>query len=102
VPLQRFPSLQPVPFVTGVFSQPVAGLQLSAVQTLLSSQFRAVPAVHVPPWQVSAPLQRFPSLQAVPFVTGVFAQPVAGLQLSVVQAFSSSQVRAAPAVHIPP
>jgi hypothetical protein len=52
-----------------VKTQPEAGLQESFVQTFESLQVRGVPAVHAPLWQVSAPLQALPSLQAVPLAT---------------------------------
>jgi hypothetical protein len=68
---------------------------------LLSLQLGGVPAVQVPDWQVSAPLQALPSGHAVPFVTDGFWHPVAGLQLSVVQAFPSLQVSAVPAAQVP-
>src|SRR6185369_12602453 len=62
--VQRLPSSQ-VP-ATGVSTQPAIGSQLSAVQTLLSSQFGIGPA-----WQpstgsqVSTPLQKLPSSHGV-------------------------------------
>jgi hypothetical protein len=47
--------------------QPVAGVQLSMVQKMPSSQLSAVPATHVPEaLQVSEPLQRLASAQDVP------------------------------------
>jgi hypothetical protein len=101
VPLQTLPSLQTVPLSTGVLAQPVTGSQLSVVHTLPSVQSRAVPAVHTPPWQVSAPLQTSPSGHAVPFTTAVFVQPKTGSQLSVVHTLLSSQLRGVPAVHTP-
>jgi len=58
------------------------------VHTLLSLQLRAVPAVHVPAWQVSAPLHTLLSLHDVPLRTGVLAHPETGLQLSVVHTFA--------------
>ena len=64
----------------GVCAQPLTVLQLSAVQALPSLQLRAVPAVQVPPWQVSAPLQTFASAHDVPFRTAVAVQPKTGLQ----------------------
>jgi hypothetical protein len=48
-PLQTLPSLHAVPLVTPVFVHPVAGVQASVVQALLSLQLRAVPAVQTPP-----------------------------------------------------
>jgi hypothetical protein len=101
LPLQTLPSPQAVPFSTGVCEQPVAGSQLSVVQTLLSLQLRAVPAAHVPDWQVSLPLQTLPSPHAVPFATAVFWQPLTGLQESVVQTLASLQFGAVPEVQLP-
>jgi hypothetical protein len=101
LPLQRLPSSHGVPLATGAVWQPVAGLQLSVVQTLPSLQVRGVPAVQVAAWQVSAPLQRLLSLHGVPLVTGIVWQPVAGLQLSVVHTLPSLQVRGVPAVQVP-
>jgi hypothetical protein len=45
-----------VPFGTLEWEQPDPGLQLSFVHALPSSQLSAVPAVQLPPWQVSVPL----------------------------------------------
>ena len=70
---------------TAVCVQPVAGSQSSVVQTLPSSQFGACLDVQMPPWQVSDPLQKLLSPHAWPFGTGVWTQPVTGLQLSMVQ-----------------
>ena len=101
-PLQTLPSVQGVPFRTAVFVQPVAGLQVSVVHTFESLQLGAVPAAQPPFWQVSAPLHALPSLQAVPFDTFACWQPKVALHVSVVQAFASSQLRAVPAVQVPP
>jgi hypothetical protein len=73
-PLQTFVSLHDVPLSTGVFTQPEEVLQESVVQTLPSLQLRAVPAVHVPLWQVSSPLQGLLSAQVVPLVTAGLEQ----------------------------
>ena len=81
--------------------QPVAGSQESAVQGLLSSQTGGEPAVQVPAWQVSAPLQALPSEQLVPLATGVAVQPLAGSQESVVQGLLSSQTGGFEPVHTP-
>jgi len=70
--------------------QPVVGTQLSVVQALLSLQLSAVPGAHAPLWQVSAPLQRFPSLHDVPLVLFGCVQLPVPLQVSFVQAFPSS------------
>src|SRR2546422_6572961 len=107
-------------------AQPLAGLQLSVVHTLWSSQLGGGPPTHVPPLQVSFVVQALPSLhgavlfgwmQAPPLHTSsvqtlpslahgavlfVWTQPVAGLQLSVVQTFPSSQLGAGPPTHVPP
>jgi hypothetical protein len=99
--LQTVLSAHAVPFVTGVLAQPDAGLQESVVQTLPSLQLSAVPAVQVPPWQVSAPLQTVPSAQGVPFNTGAFWQPKVALQESVVQTLESLQLSGVPAVQVP-
>jgi hypothetical protein len=64
-------------------------------------QLGAVPGAHAPFWHVSAPLQAFESLQAVPFDTFVCWQPKVGLQVSVVQGFESLQLSAVPAVQVP-
>jgi hypothetical protein len=70
---------------------PVVVLHESSVQTLWSSQASGVPALHVPAWQVSAPLQRFPSPQDVPFGSVECWQPPTGSHASVVQALPSLQ-----------
>ena len=92
-------SLQ-VPEFFGVCTHPVAGLQLSSVQALLSSQLSGVvPGLQVPFSQTSPVVQAFPSLQAVEF--GVKTQsPVIGSQESVVQGLLSLQVFGVPA-HTP-
>jgi len=99
--LQTLPSLQAVPLSTGVWPQPKVGLQESVVQTLESLQSSGLPAVQVPLWQVSVPLQALASAQVVPLSTAVWVQPVAGLQPSVVQTLESSQLGAVPAVQTP-
>ena len=83
-----------------LWTHPVPLLQESAVQRFLSSQLRAVPAVQTPNWQVSVPLHTFPSLHEVP-VSGVYTQPVVGLQLSAVQGLPSSHLNGWP-LHTPP
>ena len=102
VPLQRFASAQEVPFVTGMFLQPVAGSQESVVQELLSLQFGAAPATQLPFEHVSFPLQKFPSGQAVPLARFVCVQPRVMSQASVVQGFRSSQSSGAPGMQKPP
>src|SRR5262249_5968838 len=92
--VQALASLPGVPSVTTVCAQPVAGLQVSVVQGLPSSQVR-VPT-HCPPVHASPVVQAFASLQGVPLVTAVWTQPLSGSQLSVVQALASSQLTALP------
>src|SRR2546428_10823874 len=60
--VQALPSVQGAVF--DVFTQPVAGLQASSVQTLPSLQLSAAPPTQTPPAQVSAVVQAFPSLHA--------------------------------------
>jgi hypothetical protein len=100
-PSQASPSAQEDPFGTAVVRHPVAGSQLSVVQTLPSLQVSGVPAVQAPLWQVSLPLHTLPSAQAVPFRTGVLEQPKIASQVSVVHGFASLQLRIGPAVHDP-
>src|SRR5439155_908786 len=102
LPLQRFPSAQEVPLRAAVCVQPKTGSQASLVQGLPSSQLSGVPPVHVPFWQVSAPLQRVPSGQEVPLAALVCWQPSRGSQESVVHGLPSLQSSAVPAVHVPP
>jgi hypothetical protein len=101
VPLQTLPSRHDVPFNTGVLAQPLTGSQLSVVHTLASLQLSVVPAVHVPAWHVSPPLQTLPSVHEVPFVTGVLEHPKTGSHESVVQTLESLQVSAVPVVQEP-
>jgi hypothetical protein len=57
--------------------------------------------VHVPAWQVSAPLHTLPSLHDVPLSTGVLVHPDTGLQLSVVHTLPSLHASGVPEVHTP-
>jgi uncharacterized membrane protein len=92
--VQASPSLHAA--VLAVITQPVAGLQLSVVQTFPSSQLSVpVPGWHDPPEQTSPVVQASPSLHAA--VLAVITQPVAGLQLSSVQTLVSSQGSVVPA-----
>ena len=67
--VQRLPSSHGA--VLLVCTQPVIALHESSVQRLLSLQFGGAPAVQVPLWQVSRPLQTVASSQAVPLATAV-------------------------------
>jgi hypothetical protein len=60
--VQTFPSLH-VTAVVSVNTQPTAGTQVFAVQTLLSSQIGGGPPLQVPPPHVSPVVQKFPSSQ---------------------------------------
>src|SRR5262249_39015162 len=71
-PLHTVASGQGSPFATFACWQPATGSQVSVVQGFWSSHTSAVPGVHTPPWQVSAPLHTVPSAQEVPFGTVVF------------------------------
>src|SRR5881296_3144277 len=90
--VQASPSLHGA--VLFVWKQPVAGLQVSSVQTLPSSQLSARPPTHTPPPHRSLRVQAFPSShEAVLFV---WTHPVVGLQLSSVQGLPSLQFRSVP------
>jgi hypothetical protein len=101
LPLHRVLSGQDVPLATFVCPQPLVALQVSVVQTLPSLQLSAVPALHTPPWQVSAPLHTVLSGHGVPFRTALFWQPKVGLQESLVQTLASLQLSVVPGVHEP-
>jgi hypothetical protein len=100
-PLHALPSPHDAPFARAVWVQPNVALQPSVVHGLLSLQSRAAPALQVPAWQVSAPLQTLPSPHGTPFATAGCWQPATGSQLSVVQALLSLQLSDVPAVHAP-
>ena len=96
--VQALPSSQAI--VLLVNTHPVAGLQLSVVQRLASSQARAGPPWQFPPPQVSLVVQAFPSShESVLFVK---TQPAAGVHVSVVHGLLSLQTRPAPGWHVPP
>lgn len=81
-----------MPFATAAWVQPVAGLQPSVVQTLLSLQSGPGPALQVPDWHVSEPLHALPSEQLVPFANTVCVHvPVVASHVSAVHGFPSSQ-----------
>jgi hypothetical protein len=96
--VQAFPSEHDA--VLFVKTHPVVELQVSVVQTLLSLQVTGVPARHVPLRQASPVVHALPSEQLP--VLLVNTQPVAGLQLSVVQGLLSSQTTGVPGWHVPP
>jgi hypothetical protein len=76
-------------------------LQLSVVQTLLSSQTVGVPGRQLPPPHASPVVHAFPSSQV--FVLSAWTHPVAGAQESVVQTLLSLQSSVpTPAWQLPP
>jgi hypothetical protein len=86
---------------TGVCVQPVTALQPSTVHALPSLQLSAVPGVHVPAWQVSAPLHTVVSVHGLPLARVGCWQPASGSHESVVQGLPSSQLSAIPGVQSP-
>src|SRR5262249_30744177 len=95
--VQAFPSLQAA--VLFVWTQPDAGLQVSSVQGLPSSQFGGGPPTHVPAAQGSFVVQALPSLHGA--VLFVWTQPLAGLQVSSVQGWRASQFGGGPPTRVP-
>jgi hypothetical protein len=95
--VQASPSSQAA--VLFVFTTPVAGSQLSSVQTFPSSAFSAAPPTQTPAAQESAVVQASPSSQEAALL--VLTAPVAGSQLSSVQTFPSSTTRGAPPTQTP-
>jgi len=84
-----------------VKTHPVAGAQVSVVQTLLSLQTTAAPAWHVPPPQVSPVVQALRSSQAA--VLLICTQPEPGTHESSVHGLLSLQFKApAPVWQVPP
>ncbi len=79
--------------------QPSVGLQLSAVQALLSSQPMSPPGRHVPPEQTSPWEQMLLSVQVL--ALGKWVQPVVMSQASSVQGLPSSQLASAPPLQLP-
>ena len=96
--VQAFPSSQAL--VLFVWTHPAAGLHVSVVQTLPSSQTTGEAPAQLPPPHTSPVVQAFPSSQA--FVLLVKAQPVAGLQVSVVHALVSLQITGVAPAQMPP
>jgi hypothetical protein len=90
-PLHALLSLQAVPLLTLVCTQPVVGLQESVVQTLESLQLGGVPVVQTAPRHTSAPLQAFPSEHEKPSACGGLAHEPA-LQTSAVHGLPSLQL----------
>jgi hypothetical protein len=106
-PVHGFPSLQSAVMAhdrqpaIGVWMQPVSELHVSVVHASPSSQESGVPAVQVPLWQVSFPLQTSWSAHEVPSSTGALVQPSAASHASLVHGFESSQLGGVPGAHVP-
>jgi hypothetical protein len=83
--VQTFPSSHG--FALFVKTQPVAGLQLSSVQLLRSSQIVGAPLRQLPPLQVSRVVQGLPSSHEAWLL--VWMQPTAGSQTSSVHGLLS-------------
>ena len=81
--VQALPSLHTVPFVFGGYEQtPVAGLQLPGNWHCPGGEQRSSSPTQTPAWHTSEPVQKLPSLQAVPFGAFGFEHvPVAGLHV---------------------
>jgi hypothetical protein len=80
---------QVVPTGTGEYAHPVAGMQTPTWHPSGAAHVTAVPLPHVPAWHVSPSVHWFPSLHAVPFVTGVFAHEPSALHESAVHGLLS-------------
>jgi len=81
------------------YTQPVATLQESSVQTLPSLQLKGAPATHCPEsLQVSPIVQALASLHDPPVGTGACSHPAAP-HVSTVHGFASSQFNGVPATH---
>ena len=96
--VQALPSLQRSLLL--VKTQPVAGLHVSVVQTLPSSQTGGAPPTQDPPAHASPVVHAFPSLHGSVLFTCM--QPLVGLQESSVQPSPSLQSSGGPPMHIPP
>jgi hypothetical protein len=101
-----FPSSHGAPTATGFEHTPVALLHTPTVwHASMAVQVTGIPAVQTPIWQVSAPLQAFPSLQPIPLPIGVWVHVPSGPQASAVQGLPSSQLTVpaqTPFVHLSP
>ena len=91
---------QVVPALPAGCVHPLAGMQLSLVQTLLSSQLGAAPPTQLPPPHVSLVVQNEPSSHGAVLLLCV--QPVPVSHASSVQTLLSLQFGAGPPTQIPP
>jgi hypothetical protein len=95
--VQALPSLHEL--LLFVCVQPLAGLQLSSVHPLPSSQWGATPPTQAPPAQVSLVVQALPSLHGLELLT--WRQPSAESQESSVQRLPSLHTGGPPPTHAP-
>jgi len=95
--VQALPSSQGA--TLGTLLHPVAALHESSVQPFKSSQFGGAPPTHAPAEQVSLVVQALPSSQGA--ALGLAMQPRAWSQESLVHRLPSSQLGAAPPMHMP-
>src|SRR5207245_9870870 len=104
--VQASPALPPVPSaLLGFEHSPVPGLHVPASWHWSGAgQVTELPAVHVPPWQVSLSVQASPALPPVPSaLLGFEHSPVPGLHVPASWHWSGAgQVTELPAVHVPP
>ena len=102
-PLQTSPTVQPLlslqPSLLTRNVQPSVALHVSVVHGLPSLHGSDAPGMHAPPEQTSPWVQMLLSLHASALFT--LAQPVVGLQESVVHRLPSSQLFAAPGTQVP-
>ena len=97
--VQALPSSQAPPAAAPKLHSPVLPSQVSVVQTLSSLQSTADLPAQLPLAQASPLVHRLPSSQLPLAATAT--QPLAGSQLSVVQALLSLQRLTAPGSHLP-
>ena len=98
---QLSPAVQALPSLHGAvlakLKHPLTKSQESSVHGLLSEHCSGLPGWQLPAWQASPAVQALLSLQLA--VLGVYLQPAAGSQVSLVQGLLSSQTTAAPGTH---
>jgi hypothetical protein len=99
--VQTSPSVQVLVSSFVVTQLPSAGLQLSSVQELPSSQDTGLDPTHVPASHASDCVHASPSVQVLLSSFVVTQLPSAGLQLSSVQALPSSHTTGFEPAHVP-
>ena len=87
--------------VMKVCTQPTTASQLSAVQTMLSSQETGMVPTQVADWQLSPAVHGLPSSQADPGATGVKTQPMTGSHESAVHGKPSEHISGALEIQVP-